>query len=451
MGYLDNFRDPPAPAAFAPEQVVRELGDGLVLRRASAGDVDALEHFNRAVQSDPPDFEPETWCATWTRELMTRHPTARPEDFLLVDDTGKRRVASTLCFLDHTFLYEGVEVPAGQTELVGTHPDYRRRGLIRAQMDTVHAWSAERGQLMQLIDGIPWYYRQFGYEMALETQGGRSLLAAPAGEATGRLREAREDEAPALVLAYEAVSARSVLSCAHPESHARLEIAGRTGSLRWRGIAVLESDSGEPLAVVSHYPVLIGGRLYVVLVEPVDGAPWSALAQPVLHGLWKLGGELAKEPGSALDAVVFRLGTRHPLYEVAGGRFTETLRPYGDYLRVPDLPAFLRRVAPALEARLAASAFAGHDGVLEIDAYTEGWRLHWRKGRLEDIERFRPTTEVHGKARFPDRTFLHLVFGHRSLDDVHGFFPDCVVSDPETRGLLEALFPKRPSNLILAD
>ena len=62
----------------------------------------------------------------------------------------------------------------GRPELVGTLPEFRNRGLIRAQMDILHQWSAERGQPVQAITGIPFFYRQFGYEMALPLQGGRS-------------------------------------------------------------------------------------------------------------------------------------------------------------------------------------------------------------------------------------------------------------------------------------
>ena len=42
---------------------------------------------------------------------------------------------------------------------------------MRKQFDVIHAVSAQRGELMQGITGIPWYYRQFGYEMALDLEG----------------------------------------------------------------------------------------------------------------------------------------------------------------------------------------------------------------------------------------------------------------------------------------
>jgi hypothetical protein len=51
--------------------------------------------------------------------------------------------------------------------------------VIKAQMDVLHAWSRERGHLMQAIAGIPYYYRRFGCEMAVSDA---PFLADPAGE-----------------------------------------------------------------------------------------------------------------------------------------------------------------------------------------------------------------------------------------------------------------------------
>ena len=56
----------------------------------------------------------------------------------------------------------------------GTKPEYRNRGLVRAQFEAIHAWSAERGELVQGITGIPYYYRMFGYEMVMPLGGGRA-------------------------------------------------------------------------------------------------------------------------------------------------------------------------------------------------------------------------------------------------------------------------------------
>ena len=97
-------------------------------------------------------MEKEASVAAWTQDLLTRpHPTTGPGDFTLVEDTTSGVIVSTLCTISQTWSYDGVPFGVGRPELVGTHPDYRRRGLIRAQMDLVHRWSVEMGHLAQAI------------------------------------------------------------------------------------------------------------------------------------------------------------------------------------------------------------------------------------------------------------------------------------------------------------
>jgi hypothetical protein len=48
---------------------------------------------------------------------------------------------------------------------------------------------------------------------------------------------------------------------------------------------------------------------------------------------------------------------------------------------------------------------------------------------------------------FPDLTFLQLLFGFRALEELEPAFPDCVVRTNEARALLDALFPKTPSDV----
>jgi predicted acetyltransferase len=57
-------------------------------------------------------------------------------------------------------------------------PEYRNRGLIRAIFELIHARSTACGQLAQGITGLTYYYRQFGYEYALDLGGSRSVYLA---------------------------------------------------------------------------------------------------------------------------------------------------------------------------------------------------------------------------------------------------------------------------------
>jgi hypothetical protein len=53
-----------------------------------------------------------------------------------------------------------------------------------------------------------------------------------------------------------------------------------------------------------------------------------------------------------------------------------------------------------------------------------------------------------GDAGFPDLTFLQLLFGYRSLDDLKYAFADCWTSGTITHALLDSLFPKQSSNVL---
>jgi hypothetical protein len=127
--------------------------------------------------------------------------------------------------------------------------------------------------------------------------------------------------------------------------------------------------------------------------------------------------------------------------------FAETPYPYAWYLRVADLPAFLRHITPTLESRLRASAEAGYTGELTLDFYRGGLRLVFDRGTLTTIEDWRRPVWGEGNAGFPPLVFLQLLFGYRGLDELRRAYPD-VWAKGDATALLNALFPPRPSLLV---
>ena len=142
-----------------PASLIRTLSDGLVLRHVTPADAEKLAAFNAIMHSDEGPEQPDKFIHAWTMDLLTKpHPHFQPGDFMVVEHEATGEIISALCTISQTWMYEGVPFGVGRPELVATHPDYRRRGLIRTQMDIAHQWSAERGEIMQVITGIPWYY-----------------------------------------------------------------------------------------------------------------------------------------------------------------------------------------------------------------------------------------------------------------------------------------------------
>ena len=72
--------------------ILRDLGDGLIMRRSTPADADALAEFNKMIHRDEDVVEPDETVAAWTRDLLTRdHPTFGAGDFTIVEDTRDRQ------------------------------------------------------------------------------------------------------------------------------------------------------------------------------------------------------------------------------------------------------------------------------------------------------------------------------------------------------------------------
>ena len=443
----------------------RDLGHGLILRAGTPADSEALATFNADVIRGQDMQEPQASLGEWTRDLMEgRHPVATAADATIVEDTADGAIVSATIHLSHSWSYGGVRIPVGQPELVGTRVEYRGRGLVRTILDHVHARSAARGEVMQAITGIPWFYRQFGYEMAIERGGGGILFAselralAPGG--TMRVRPATEADVTFLGELDREASTRRAMWVPRDAAEWRYELSGhRSASAAHQVICIIEDAGAHAIGMLAHSPSLWHGTLGVHAIEVAQGVSWRHALVAALHHLRATGEALGAASGSPFDGASFWvLGREHPLYTVLRVRYRAADTWYAIYTRVPDVPAFLQAVAPALERRLAASALAGHSAELRLSFYRDGVRIELDRGRVKTVERWTPRRTLVGQemglatsdphrahALFPDLTFLQLLFGLRSADELEAWFPDCILRTAEARGLLNALFPRAPS------
>lgn len=433
--------------------ILRDLGNGLIMRRSAPQDADALAEFNGRIHGDNP--EDAAHVAAWTHDLLSRpHPTLNADDFTIVEESATGRIVSSMNLIPQTWSYEGIEFGVGRPELVGTDPEYRNRGLVRAQFEEIHKWSAERGHLVQAITGIPYYYRLFGYEMALDLAGRRFgfepvVPKLKEGEEEPYLiREATQADLGFIAEVYNHATKRHMISCVRTPDILKYEMHGQSeNNLDHHHFYVIEEPSGELVGYFQHTNFLGMTGLTAVWYELKAGVSWLAVTPSVVRHLWNTGQEYAKRDGRTCSSFGFMLGAQHPAYEVLGRQLPSVINPYAYYLRVADLVGFLNHIKPAIEKRIAESIAVGHTREIKISFYREGLRLMLEKGKLTKIESWKPTPEDDGSVAFPERTFLQVVFGYRSLDELRQSFPDCWYDKEEIRALINILFPKKLSDV----
>jgi hypothetical protein len=433
-------------------EIIEELDGDLVLRRATAADTEALATFNAEMHREP-DEDISAEIAAWVRDLMDGgHPTTAAGDFTVVEDRTSGQIVSSASLIPQTWAYGGIPFGVGRIELVGTRPDYRRRGLVRRQMAVIHRWSADRGHILQAISGIPHYYRRFGYEMALDLGATRVGFRphvpdlAAESEEPFRLRPATATDLPFIAAVDEEARRRWLVAAVRDETQWRYELDGRRDE-KQLAHRIIEAPDGRPVGYLVHVDELWGKNVVVFAYELVQGTSWLAVTPTVLRYLRTSGEGYQARPGSRpWDGIAFALGTEHPVYRAIPDRLPRIARPYAWYLRLPEIAAFLRQVAPVLEGRLAASAAAGHSGDLRIGFYGAGLRLTLAQGQIEAVDAWEPD-DWESDPAFPGLTFLQLLFGYRSLAELEYAFADCRANGEAARVLLDALFPKQPSHV----
>ncbi len=439
----------------------KDLGNGLTLRWATEEDIEALVDFNIRVHSDNPD-EPETWLGHWVRDLMSGdHPTTKASDFtVVVDENAGGKIVSSLNLISQTWSYDGIEFPVGRPELVGTDPEYRRRGLVRAQFEAIHAKSAARGEMVQAITGIPWYYRMFGYEMTVDLDAYRQyrLKRTPENKKVEdepyRIRPATTADIPFIQPLYEAQQSQSMISRVRDERLWQYEMAeAHRESPYGRRMYIIEmapdqeakqSAEVKPVAYVEYKQFAQIFSVREMRVSP--GHSWRAVGLFLLRYFQREGDRLSETLPKPVEGVIFYLGDGHQLFQALPRELQKTRNAYAWYIRVPDLPGFIQHIKPVLETRLANSVMAGHTGTTRLNIYTSNMTLVFEAGKLKEIGTFKQKRLEEGDAAFPDLTFLQLLFGYRSFAELDYAFADCYAND-ETAVLLPILFPKRYSDV----
>ena len=176
-----------------------------------------------------------------------------------------------------------------------------------------------------------------------------------------------------------------------------------------------------------------------------EGRPWRPVIEFMTRALKAEADERAEQGEKKIEAIYFRLGAAHPAYDALGTQLESLWPPYAWYVRVADLPGFLRHVAPVLERRLAGTVMAGHTGTLRVSTYAYHRTLEFRDGQLVEIGTYDPQRLGDADVLFPDRTFLKLIFGYRSLEELRAERADCYATSAEAQVLLGSLFPRRAS------
>jgi Acetyltransferase (GNAT) domain len=400
------------------------LGDSLVLRTAaSKEEVERVAQFDGLIHG--------AGVTGMTLDLYLRHPHTHWRDLVYVEDTRTNLVVSSLCLIPWTLSYEGVSLRSGEMGIVGTLEPYRRRGLIRAQVEVFKTLLSEAGCMLSHIQGIGYYYRQFGYEYAMPLEGGMKFTRREVprlAETPYTFRTATEADLPVLMALFDTARRELTIHAQRDEAtwrylladHAQSEMACET----W---VVLNAQQ----QVVSYFRLPdhhFGDELTVNEASRFSfDIAWATLQHITLLS------EEHHAPGVRLC-----LPSGSDLMRVARSFGAYDMGTYAWQIYIPDRVALLRAIIPTLEHRVAQSIFAGCTRNLTLSFFRQSIRLSFVSGKLTQVTDQGINDEA--DAHIPPLAFVPLVLGYRSFEEQHKAYPEMGVSAVQ-RLFIETLFP----------
>lgn len=409
-------------------QNFKSLDTHLVLKHATVEDVPRLNAFNALIH-DP-------HVGIQTEAMMLHHPTIHPEHFIYIEDAASRQIISALCLLPWRWRFDEIELKVGEMAIVGTLPEYRRRGLVRTLVNHFKDCLAGGEYDLSFLGGIPYYYRQFGYEYALPLEGYWHLplyqIPSPAENApTYTFRDATTADIPALMEMYEVANRDLNISAIREPEVWRYQIEHKAETDSGAYALLMVDPSGKVTGYVRLKRFGVGSGLIVT-----EASHFAFRDVPALFQRLKA---IAVERG--IDSYIrFALPPSATLTQAAKACGAQFDGYYAWQIHIPDVARLLRRMIPLFERRIAASPFTGLTKNVRFNLYRQAFDMIFENGRITAVNAL-GFQDWPGMICIPPDAFTQLVMGYRTTEELREIFPD-LMAWGESRNLLEVLFPK---------
>ncbi|KAJ2955371.1 hypothetical protein NQZ79_g8628 [Umbelopsis isabellina] len=452
----------------------RDIDERLLLRWATQED---LERTSKAVVEvfSSPSLRLDSLGIQFQRTSAGENGLMTNKDCIVVVDKKdpKQPVVAFTSYWQEQHIYEGIPYNVGRPAWVGVkdNPDFRGKRLQQHILDELHRRSKEDGTLVQVVNGINYYYRQFGYEYAIEYgQRSKTWLQSVPNLNDGQLetlryRRATMDDIDD-ILAFDKARSKD---CAVFLPMSRAWITAQLNEFErkcenatyflTRQVLMFENSDGKTIGFFIIWGLEdemcddIISIYHMGFASDIDIA--SVIFSAMRNVIAFIKTQVDETRFARFTSIGWHMSQWHPVVQAVPShmRIPATM-PYDEdfayYVRVPDLDAFLRHILPVLNRRLKKSpSHSNYTGSIRVSNYSPkvpGFELEVKNGEICQISRFVKRDQKHDPdlACFPPHTFLLVLFGRKSIDDLKYIFPDVAMSE-EVQKILEALFPKKLS------
>jgi predicted acetyltransferase len=370
---------------------------------------------------------------TLAKKLIACHPKMTLRNIYVIKDRGE--MVSTLNLIPVRWKIGGVSLEVAEMGLVGTLPEYRGRGLIQRLVGEFHKDVEKQGYELAVIEGIPYFYRQFGYEYSIplleETR--IRLDQITKHETNVNIRRFAEKDVP---------SAMNLLERAQSKFHVHSVRSKTVWTIQHKTSIASDPEPFESYAaeekgrLVAYFRIRKMQKETELLLTEISEVD-QVTAEAILNFLKDYG---VRENLETLSA---NISYEEPFSEflvcLGGIRRVPT---YAWQLRITDHVKIFRRLRHLMEKRLSDSPYYRLTEILHFNFRMFTIQVTVNRGKIMDVQKFQ--TGERSPIGLNPLAFVQLLTGFKSREELEAAYPDVRIAQSH-RYLIDVLFPKLPS------
>jgi predicted acetyltransferase len=363
-----------------------------------------------------------------TRRFVENHPYMGNDNFFMVKIRDE--VAAGLLLLPQTWIIDEVKVKVAEMGCVGTRPEHRRKGLQRILNNEFDLHARENGYDLSVLAGIPYFYRQFDYQYAVDLDFSTEIDTEKIPVALTQLNrgEIKEDHI-------------SKMNDILLETQQRYFVKSVRSSGVWKMQQDTSTYGGEPFDgsillnendMVGYYRFSVNKKDSTFYIREMSITKNVPLAE-VSFVLKKH----AEEHG--LKRIKTALPHIDPINQHLRKIGANVKKPYAWQIKPLDLFKLMQKMTPAFEKRIAESKFKGLTKELAFNFFKFAVKMVFVEGKIKKMEKY--YGEDSRNLGFNPYAFVQMLVGYKSWRELSESYPDFWVRD-NLDDLVDVLFPK---------
>lgn len=345
----------------------------------------------------------------------------------------ENQIIASLTLIPQKWSFGGIPIKVAEMGLVATLPQYRNLGLQRILNKKYDETLIKENYDLSVIEGIPYFYRQFGYEytIPLDSEINIPLKFLPDTNSQYSIKKIELIDIPKIIKLNDITKEKFFInSIRSNEVWKKQEENGWQADWPFKTYLLLEKG------IIKAYlrAEIVNNKLVLIEISNTK----SNESRNICGFLKKIGLE------NNVDELVCRINHHEFFSNYLVKNGGKKNKPYAWQVKVVNYFNFFKKIIPILNNRLYTSSYNFLESELKINFFKNSIILNFFNGQINDVKEDKGIKR--SEIQFNPIVFPKILFGCASHKELTQNYPDISINS-KYQELIKTLFPKFKSNI----